>query len=129
MCMRVCEYLVLLDSILFLPFALRKLLEAFGLTVSKSWYPHYLKTRANLDYVGKIPDMSYYGVDISASEMLEYAWYEGQKFDVFDNRRVLDSYCQDDLNVLREACRVLKREFLQTGNIDVLLDSHYSFGL
>ena len=57
------EHLVLLDSISFLSFVLCKLLEAFGLTVSKSWYPHYFNTQANLDYVGKIPDVSYYGID------------------------------------------------------------------
>ena len=34
-----------------------------------------------------------------------------------------DSYCQDDVNVLREACRVLRRYFLQIGNIDVFLKS------
>jgi hypothetical protein len=56
MCMRV-EHL-LLDSVSFLPFALRKLPEAIGLTVAKSWYPHYFNTRANLDYVGKIPDIT-----------------------------------------------------------------------
>ena len=28
----------------------------FGLTVAMSWYPHYFNTRANLDYIGKIPD-------------------------------------------------------------------------
>ena len=51
------EHLVLLDSISFLPFVLCKLRETFGLTVSKSWYPHYFNTRANLDYVRKIPDV------------------------------------------------------------------------
>jgi DNA polymerase III alpha subunit (gram-positive type) len=40
MCMRM-EHLLFLDSISFLPFALRKLSDAFGLTVSKSWYPHF----------------------------------------------------------------------------------------
>ena len=53
------------------------------------------------------------------------AWCSGQKFEVFDNRRVLDSYCQDVLNVLREACRVLRLEFIQVGNIDVFLESIY----
>ena len=58
-----------LASISFLPFALRKLPETFGLTVAKSWYMHYFNTRPNLDYVGKIPDISYYGVkEMSASE-------------------------------------------------------------
>ena len=59
-----------------------------------------------------------------ASERSEFlAWYECQKFEVFDNRGVLESYCQDDVNVLREACRVLRREFLQIVNIDVFLES------
>jgi hypothetical protein len=62
-------HLVFLDSISFLPFTLRKLSDAFGVTVSKSWYPHYFNTRANLDYVGKSLDVSYHGVDeMSASE-------------------------------------------------------------
>ena len=76
-CMRV-EHLVFLDSVSFPPFALRKLPEAFGLTVAKSWYPHYFTTRANLDCLEKIPGISYYGVDeMSASERNEFlAWYE-----------------------------------------------------
>ena len=84
------EHLVLLDSVSFLPFALRKLPEAFGLTVAKSWYPHYFNTLANLDYIGNIPDITYYGVDeVSGSERNEFlAWYEGQKDEVFINRRV-----------------------------------------
>jgi len=36
MCMRM-EHLVFLDSVSFLPFPLRRLPEAFGLTVAKSW--------------------------------------------------------------------------------------------
>ena len=39
MCMPL-EYIVLMGSVSFLPFQLRKLPEAFGLTVTKSWYPH-----------------------------------------------------------------------------------------
>ena len=95
------EHLVFLDSISFLLFALRKLSDAFGLTVSKSWYPHYFNTRANMDYVVKFPDVSYYGVDeISASERLDFlAWYEGQRGVLFDNRHVLASYCQYDVSV------------------------------
>jgi hypothetical protein len=90
MCMRM-EHLLFLDIISFLPFALRKLSDAFGLTVSKSWYSHYFNTRANLDYVGKFPDVSYYSIDkMSVSEREEFlAWYEGQQGELFDNRRVL----------------------------------------
>ena len=52
-----------IDSISFLPFPLRKLCNAFGLTAEKGWYPHYFNTEENLDYVGSIPDTSYYGTD------------------------------------------------------------------
>ena len=40
-----------------------KLPEAFGLQAAKSWYPHYFNTEENLDYVGPMPDISYYVVD------------------------------------------------------------------
>jgi len=43
MCMKT-EHLVYLDSISFLPCALRKLPEALDLSASKSWYPHYFNT-------------------------------------------------------------------------------------
>ena len=49
------EHMVFIDSVSYLPMPLRKLPEAFGLTVVKSWYPHYFNTKANLDYVGPIP--------------------------------------------------------------------------
>jgi len=61
---------------------------------------------------------------MSVSEKNEFfAWFEGQKDVVFDNKRVLEAYCQDDVSVLREACRVLRREFIQIANIDVFLES------
>jgi len=99
--------------------------EAYGLTASKSWYPHYFNTEENLDYIGPIPDTKYYGVNgMGEEEWQEFlAWYEGQKSDIFDNRRVLEYYSQDDVMVLRQACRFFRREFMQIGIIDVFLES------
>jgi hypothetical protein len=63
------EHLVFLDSVSFLLCALRKLHEAFGLQATKSWYPHYFSTEENLDNVGPMPHIFYYGVDeISGGE-------------------------------------------------------------
>jgi len=42
---------------------LRKLHEAFVLSVIKSWYPHFFNTKANLNYVGPILDISQFGAD------------------------------------------------------------------
>ena len=77
-----------LDSVSFLPIALRKLPEAFGPTVAMSWYPHYFNTRVILEYVGKNPDVD----EMGASERNKFlVWYEGQKDEVFDNKRVLET--------------------------------------
>jgi hypothetical protein len=62
MCMRM-ELLVFLDSVLFQPCAVRKLPEAFGLSTSKFWYPHYFYKKENLDYIGRLRDVKYYGDD------------------------------------------------------------------
>jgi len=57
------EYLVFLYSLSFLPFPLRRLTEAFGLTVAKSWIPHYFNIEENLHNIGPRPDVMYYGVN------------------------------------------------------------------
>jgi hypothetical protein len=62
MSMRV-EHLHFLDCVSYLPMPLRKLPQAFRLTAAKSWYPHFFNTNENMDYVGPIPDISYYGAD------------------------------------------------------------------
>jgi hypothetical protein len=47
------------------------------------------------------------------------AWYEEEKSVVFNNGQTLESYCQDDVTVLRQACQVFRNEFMGTANIDV----------
>jgi hypothetical protein len=55
MCMKV-KYITFLDSLNDLPFPLRKLPDAFGLTSRKSWYPLYFNMVENLRYVRAIKD-------------------------------------------------------------------------
>ena len=43
---------------------------------------------------------------------------------VFDNRRVFVQYCQDDVTVLRQACQIFRRDFIEIGNVDVFLESY-----
>jgi len=105
------ENLTFLDSISFLPVALRKLTEAFGLTACKSWYPHFFNTRSNLDYIGPIPNNEHYGVDqMCESERKEFmTWYDTEKDKVFNNKHVLKQCCQDDVTVFRQACHISYR--------------------
>jgi hypothetical protein len=112
------QHLHFLDSDSYLPMPLRKLSEAFGLSVSNSWFPHTFNSKANLDYVGHMPDIKYFGADeMSAGERKDFlAWYDEQKSKVFDNRHVLEQYCHDDVTVLRQACQIFRREFIEIGN-------------
>jgi hypothetical protein len=79
---------------------LRKPPETFGLTSSKSWY-HYFNTKEHLDYIGVIPDISYYGAsEISDCERREFLeWYEGQRVNVF-NRRVLSEFETQNMRIV-----------------------------
>ena len=36
---------------------------------------------------------------------------------------ILDAYCHDDVTVLRQDCRVFRREFIEIGNVDVFLEA------
>jgi len=119
------QHIHFLDSMSYLPMALRKLPEAFGLSVQKSYFPHYFNSKANLDYVGPIPDIKYYGADeMSEKERNEFmSWYNEQKDKEYDNRCVLEQYCQDDVTVLRQACQIFRREFMEIGNIEVFLEA------
>ena len=67
-----------------------------------------------------MPDISLYGTDdMSASERREFmTWYAEQKERVFDSRRVLEDYCQDDVTVLREVCTIFRHYFIEIGNIE-----------
>jgi hypothetical protein len=119
------EHMHFLDSASYLPMPLRLLPEAFGLTVTKSWYPHYFNTTANLDYIGPMPIIAYFGADeMKESERREFmTWYEERRDEVFDNRRVLQQYSQDDVTVLWEACQIFRRDFMVIGNIAVFLEA------
>jgi hypothetical protein len=67
------EHMTFLDSASYLPMPLRKLLEALGVSVNKSCYPHYFNTKKNRDYVGPMPGIEYFGADeMGESERKEF---------------------------------------------------------
>ena len=113
------EHMIFIGSASYLPMPLRKLSEVFGLSVTKSWYPHFFNNKTNLEYVGPFPDISYFGANVmSQSERREFMmWYERQKNKVFDNRRILEQYYKDEVTVLRQACQIFSRDFIEIGSI------------
>lgn len=125
MCLKV-EKVTWLQSLNYLAMPLRKLPEAFRLTAEKSWYLHLFNTAEYMNYVNPAPDISHYDVDqMHESERKVFlSCYEtAAKNEIFDNRRVLERYCQADVTVLREACQSFRRLFLQIRNVEVFLES------
>jgi len=84
------NHLTFIDSVSFLSMSLRKLPEAFGPLLTKSWYPHFFNTQVNLNYVGPIPDIKKFAADeMSESKRKEFiSWCNTQKDKVFDKTRV-----------------------------------------
>jgi len=103
---------------------LRKLPEAFGLTACNSWYPLYSTTEENLDCLDPLPDVSYYGVnEMREEDRREFlAWYESH-YPICDSKRVLESYSQDDVTVLRQARKRFRLELMQIGKLQIFLKS------
>jgi hypothetical protein len=36
---------------------------------------------------------------------------------------MLEEYCLDDVTVLRQACQIFRKDFMEIGNIDVFLEA------
>jgi hypothetical protein len=45
-----------------------------------------------------------------------------KKEKVFDNCRVLEQYCKEDVTVLRRACQIFRRNFMEILQIDVFVE-------
>ncbi|KAG8222167.1 hypothetical protein J437_LFUL001258 [Ladona fulva] len=59
-------HLRFIDSLNFLPMTLSKLPSALGLegSLGKGYFPHFFNTSRNSNYVGKLPPVHTYGVDL-----------------------------------------------------------------
>ena len=116
------KHLVFLVSVSFLPCALRKLPEAVGLQASKSWYPTTLTLRKSSIMLGLFA--TYPMDEMGGREREEFlACYETRKSHSFHKKHVLEAYCEDDVTVPRQACRVFCREVSEIGISRFFLNS------
>ena len=105
-----------IDSLNFFPIALSKLPKAFGLEeLTKGFFPHLWNTLENQNYVGAIPDASFYGPDqMSQTKRAEfYEWYNEQRDVTFDLQRELEQYCISDVDILQRCCGVFRNLFVE----------------
>lgn len=115
---------IFLDSLHYLHMPLSKLPKAFGLTggITKGTFPHLFNTPEHQSYVGPLPDVEYYSPDTMSAEIRKNVflpWYDTlKKADyVFDFAKEIVSYCRDDVTILRRACLVFRKMFIDIGNV------------
>lgn len=110
-----------LDSLNYFPMALAKLPKTFGLgsELQKGYFPHYFNTLENTNYVGPLPDASYYSPDtMKEPERATFlAWYEEHKHDEFNMCRDLESYCVSDVDILMRACLKFREQLISASNV------------
>lgn len=112
-----------IDSLNFFSVPLAKLPSMFSLNCdAKGHYPHFFNTLKNFNYVGKLPDLSYYGVDSMKVKNREefLKWYEGEKNKngPFDNKKEIIKYCKQDVTILRLACLKFRTLLVELTSVD-----------
>lgn len=117
-----------IDSINFIPMALKKFPKAFGLPdIEKGFYPHLFNTQENYNYIGRLPDSSYFFENsIHNLDRLDFDIWYGKKFlaqETFDNRMEMIKYCRIDVELLRRGCTTFMNDFLKLTNFNPFLQA------
>ena len=110
-----------IDSISFIPMALRNFPKTFGLEeLSKGYFPHHFNTDENQDYVGKYPGKDQYGYNEMVKKDKETfdQWYCTVKDKVFNFKEEMYKYCKSDVDILRKGCLIYRQNILELFEID-----------
>ena len=86
----------------------------------KGYFPHKFNIPENQSYVGKLPEKEYFAPDAMKPDDHEEfnEWYKSHNDDHFDFLVELKKYCDQDVNILAQGCRKLRKMFLNIENID-----------
>ena len=96
------------DLFSFLPMSLSAFTSTFGLTVlKKGFFPHLFHTPNHQDYVGALPEASYYDPESMSNSNEDQV----KKRDPFDLKQELIAYCQSDVTLLKAGCLKFVNEF------------------
>ena len=101
-----------IDSLSFLPMALDKFAKTFDLkTLKKGWFPHKYNLPQNQNYVGPLPDACFYDEDFISKDKIDdfRKFYKENKNSVFDFKKELKSYCESDVDLLKNGCLAFRK--------------------
>ncbi|XP_043272012.1 uncharacterized protein [Venturia canescens] len=115
--------LVFLDSLNYFHMPLSALPKSFGLktALAKGSFPHLFNRPENQNYIGPMPPAADYSPDTMRPEERErfFAWYNELKNAsyVFNFSNELITYCKNDVTILRQACVVFRKMFMDSGRV------------
>ena len=120
-----------IDSLSFLLKPLSKLPKMFGLTeLKKGFFPYTLCTPENMNYDGPFPSEKYYDPtsmkgsfsektgELTGEIQIFKNWYEKNKNNHFNLQKELYDYCNSDVMILKQACLIFRKNFLDNTGID-----------
>lgn len=110
------------DSYNLLPSALRTFPNAFGFNhrVVKGHFPYLFNTPERQGYIGKMPDIGFFGYDnMKPKEQEELlSWFTSVENETFDLQKDMEKYCISDCEILMITVEQFRREFKSMTSID-----------
>ena len=110
-----------IDSLSFLTMALAAMPKALGFSdKSKGFFPHAFSSEQTLNYIGPYPPPQDYCVErMSANARREfYTWYDTVRNGTFNFMKEALHYCQNDVDVLAEACNLFRNGYILETGVD-----------
>lgn len=100
-------------------FGLRERLLNSGCIDHKGFFPYTFFTPENKDYVGIIPDKSFFVYEMHEVEIFN-SWYEDAKLRPYDIRAECKLYCISDCMILAKALEVYREKEIANSGLDPL---------
>jgi hypothetical protein len=111
-----------IDSLSFLPMALKNLPECFGFNsqIEKGKFPFYFNKPGNENYRGSWPAIEYYDPDQMDEKEREkfLEWYEKQRNKEFVFETEIEKYCRNDVDILMRCSMTFRQIFKSVSGID-----------
>jgi len=104
----------LIDSYSFIPMSLEKFPSTFGLKeIKKGFFPHLFNTVENQNYVGPIPEASFFAPDFfSENKRKEFeSWYHEQRNYLYVFQHELLEYCKSDVQLQKKVHLLIEELF------------------
>lgn len=115
------------DSCNFFCGPLSGLPKTFGIqdiVKNKPFFPHYFNKKENMNVCRPtLPHPKYYGVKYMKPKEREnfLQWYNANKDTSFTLREQLLSYCENDVDILRESCLKFRKLFMEVAQVEPFL--------